>query len=211
MVPQSFLAFFAASTGAGAALVGLLFVAVSIAPEQTVAGDAPVAPQAMAASTFTALINAFFVSLVALLPGEVLGSGTIVMSSVALVNSLSLAWNLFKEPQSGLSALRRSFLVLAGIAIYGFELYNGVQLQRFPKDPGPIYAIAPLLIGVYGLGLTRAWQLLGAQRFGLMGWLSVMREVQPRERARETTAAPVAAAPSDGRAGHDDAPRTIEG
>ncbi len=36
MVPEVFHDYFVASTGAGAALVGLLFVAVSIAPERTV-------------------------------------------------------------------------------------------------------------------------------------------------------------------------------
>jgi hypothetical protein len=29
---------------------------------------------------------------------------------------------------------------------------------------------------VYGIGLLRAWQLLGARRYGLLGWLSPVRE-----------------------------------
>jgi hypothetical protein len=61
VVPPEFLNFFTASTGAGAALVGLLFVAVSLAPEQIVTLQAPVERQAVAGSAFTALINAFFI------------------------------------------------------------------------------------------------------------------------------------------------------
>ncbi len=58
VVPPEYANFFIASAGAGAALVGLLFVAVSLAPEQIVARRAPVERQAAAGSAFTALITA---------------------------------------------------------------------------------------------------------------------------------------------------------
>ena len=61
MIPAEFTNFFIASAGAGAALVGLLFVAVSLAPEQIVTRGAPVERRAVAGSAFTALINAFFI------------------------------------------------------------------------------------------------------------------------------------------------------
>ena len=48
MIPPAFTNFFIASTSAGAALVGLLFVAISIAPEHTVMVGAPLARQAVA-------------------------------------------------------------------------------------------------------------------------------------------------------------------
>jgi hypothetical protein len=64
VVPPEFFNFFIAGTSAGAALIGLLFVAVSIAPEQMVALKAPVERQAVAGSAFTALMNAFFISFV---------------------------------------------------------------------------------------------------------------------------------------------------
>jgi hypothetical protein len=67
VVPPEFANFFIASASAGAALVGLLFVAVSIAPEQIVTHRAPMERQAVAGGAFTALINAFFSSLAALL------------------------------------------------------------------------------------------------------------------------------------------------
>ena len=47
------------------------FVAVSIAPEQIVSATAPVERRAMAASAFTALLNAFFISLGALVPTNI--------------------------------------------------------------------------------------------------------------------------------------------
>ena len=63
MIPESLTNFYLASAGIGATLVGLIFIAVSIAPERTVQANAPIERQAMAASSFTALLNAFFISL----------------------------------------------------------------------------------------------------------------------------------------------------
>jgi len=88
MVPPELSNYFLATAGAGAALIGLLFVAVSIAPEQIVTRRAPMERQAVAASTFTALLNAFFISLGALIPGS--------LGTLALLRKISLggnAWN----------------------------------------------------------------------------------------------------------------------
>ncbi len=52
MVSGEFANFFVASTSSGAALVGLLFVAVSIAPEQTVQTNAPLERRAVASGAF---------------------------------------------------------------------------------------------------------------------------------------------------------------
>jgi hypothetical protein len=58
-VPQAFTTNFAASASAGAALVGLLLVGVSMAPHETVKAGAMIDQQATNASAFTARINAF--------------------------------------------------------------------------------------------------------------------------------------------------------
>jgi hypothetical protein len=90
MVPAAFHDYFVASTGAGAALVGLLFVAVSIAPERTVMSGAPVERQAVATSAYTALLNAFFLSLVALLPQTNLEWAALALSMIGLANHFIL-------------------------------------------------------------------------------------------------------------------------
>src|SRR6266436_1566322 len=112
MVPPQFLDFFIASTGAGAALAGLLFVAVSLAPEQMVTRRAPMERQAVTGSAFTALINAFFISLFALIPHFNIGSGIVPFSSLCLVTSLIQAWHLLRLRKGWQSLLRRAFLVL---------------------------------------------------------------------------------------------------
>ncbi len=176
MVPPQFTNFFIASASAGAALVGLLFVAVSIAPENIVMANAPVERRAMAASAFTALLNAFFISLGGLIPGGV-GVVTLVMSISALSTSLFLAWDLLKERQSWQNVLRRIILILVSFLIYGYELYYAILLLNEPNNLGAFYALTGLLLAVYGIGLTRAWQLLGAHRYGLLRWLNPLHEL----------------------------------
>ena len=89
MVPSTFNNFFVASAGAGGALVGLIFVAVSIAPEHIVQASAPVERQAVAASSFTALVNAFFISLGALIPFNP-SLIVLMLSTLGFLNSLYL-------------------------------------------------------------------------------------------------------------------------
>src|SRR5437588_9920681 len=84
VVPPEFANFFIACASAGGALVGLLFVAISIAPEQIVTPRAPLERQAVAGSAFTALVNAFFISLVALIPHFSVGSVIVPFSSLSL-------------------------------------------------------------------------------------------------------------------------------
>src|SRR5713101_7801329 len=119
VVPPEFANFFIASASAGAALVGLLFVAVSIAPEQLVTRRAPMERQAVAGSAFTALMNAFFISLVALIPHFNIGFIIVPFISVCLVTTLIQAWQLLRLRKGWLSLLRRTFLVLLGVPRYG--------------------------------------------------------------------------------------------
>jgi hypothetical protein len=182
MVPQAFHDYFLASAGAGAALVGLLFVAVSIAPERTVMSGAPVERQAVAISAYTALLNAFFLSLVALLPQTNLGWAALVLSLIGLENHFILGWNLFRRVErKWLSMVSRASLIFAGLLLYGYELYNAILLLLSPANSAPISALAPLLLGIYALGMTRAWQLLGGRSHGLSQWLSPLRTIEDRQ------------------------------
>ncbi len=162
--------------------MGLLFVAVSIAPERTVMSSAPVERQAVAISAYTALLNAFFLSLVALLPQTKLGWAALILSLIGLANHFILAWHLSKQAQRRwISTGRRAALIVAGLLLYGYELYNAILLLRFPTDSTPITVLAPLLVGIYALGLARAWQLLGGRNYRLSDWLSPLHDTEDRQ------------------------------
>ncbi|HEU5201083.1 MAG TPA: hypothetical protein VFU32_15710 [Ktedonobacterales bacterium] len=177
MVPSDYTAFFAASAGAGAALVGLLFVAISVAPHRTVKGSAPLERQAAAGNAFTALITAFFISLGALIPGG-LGDAALVMTFLALVSTLNLGRRLFRHWSGWQSGLRRGFLVVISLVVYGYEFYLAARFTAGSQGVDDIAPMASFLLGIYGLGLVRAWELLGAQRYGIAGWLSLLHDVE---------------------------------
>lgn len=183
MVSADFFNFFIASAGAGAALVGLLFVAVSIAPEAIVTRKAPMERQAVAGSAFTALINAFFLSLVALVPHFNFGTVVVPFSCLCLATTLIQGRHLLLHPKNWQSLLRRTFLVLLSIGLYSLELVNGLQLLTAPlsTQPAIVFEVVWCMIGAFAVGLTRAWELLGAQRYGLIGWLSPLRDLAESE------------------------------
>jgi modulator of FtsH protease len=177
VVPLEFQNFFIASAGAAAALAGLLFVAASLAPEQSVTRRAPVERQAVAGSAFTALINAFFISLAALVPHFNFGTFVVPISAVSLVTSLLQAWSLLRPRKGWPSFLRRAIMVVVSLGLYLFQLRQGIGLIAEPAQVGFVYGTLFLIMGTFGLGLIRAWELLGAQRYGLGGWLNPLRDV----------------------------------
>ena len=65
MVPRQFFAYFGTSSTAAGALVGLLFVAISLRSDTIFGEQASPGGRAMAGSAFIGLANGFFVSLVA--------------------------------------------------------------------------------------------------------------------------------------------------
>jgi hypothetical protein len=189
VVPISFHDFFTASAGAGAALVGLLFVAISIAPERTVLHSAPLQRQVTASSTFTAMLNAFFISLVALIPGYNLAIIVLIMGSMAFVSSITLGWHLLREQRRNAkpgTSLASVFLILAGLGLYSYELAQGFQLVLHPGDIGLVKVVVGIIVAVYGLGLARAWELLGAQRYNLLARLSAQRDLDQQDDAKST-------------------------
>jgi hypothetical protein len=163
MVPDALTNFFIASTGASAALLGLLFVSISISPEEKITTTASVEKRISAYSALISLMNAFTVSLVALIPGN-FGLFVLIFSviffSITLQNGIELL-----RPHEGASNLaRRLTLTLLNLFAYTAEGYNGVRLIITPHDSSPVYVLTVLLLVVYFSSIVRAWELLGGAR-----------------------------------------------
>lgn len=172
VVPAEFGNFFVACASAAGALIGLLFVAISISPEKIVAEDAPVERQAVAASAFSALANAFIIALGALIPHINIGSLVAIMGLVGMFNTLAFLRTQFVQGLRWQSLLRSLVLLVGSAALYIQEIWQGVALLRSPSDIGALFYLSMLLIVVFGIGLIRAWELLGARRFGPLAWLN---------------------------------------
>lgn len=210
MDTSAFANFFLAMAGAGGALIGLLFVAVSIRPERTFGAGARRERQAVATAAFSALVNAFFISSAALIPipdaGANPGVITLLMGSLGILNTLSIGARLIGyqvrryhgASQLWLRLVRAGFLVIVSLIVYTFEVVSARALIANPRDLDPLYTICGLLLGVYGIGLTRAWELLGAPRSGITGWLNPLTEEQD-EQDEEAAEAATGAAPATAR------------
>ena len=89
--------------------------------------------------------------------------------------------------------VRQLFYVATTLVVYGLECAFGVQILGVLSRPQPdtIYSLAYVLLAVVAIGLSRAWQLLGAPHRGFLAWLSPL---QPE--GTPTNALPVRSASS---------------
>jgi hypothetical protein len=181
VVPDTLHDFFVASSGASAALIGLLFVAISIQTEQTFGSKASENRLAFAGSAFTALGNIFFASLLGLLPFVNFGVVVVILGSVGLANSFLLLRDL--QRRGVLRLTRGPVTTFYAVIIYGFELWWGIHLWRRPDDLMALYSLIIVIVFAYSFGLARSWELLGGTDYSLIGSLFHARrhgtQVQP--------------------------------
>ncbi len=177
MVPSEYANFFTTAATSGGALIGLLFVAISLAPERTVLARAPIEARIVSGSTFTAMFNAFFISLGALLPDTNIGWFALPLSIIGILNSLNQGRMLLNPWPSWQNVLRRTGLTALGLCLYIIELVCSIQLLFSPANGSPIFYLGLSVLLIYCMALIRAWELLGVQRTGLMGWLNPLYEI----------------------------------
>ncbi len=197
MIPAEYSNFLVAGTQASAALIGLLFVAVSIAPERVFGPGGEAEKRALALSAFTALANAFFVSFGSLIPHIDFGVMVVVVGAVAGFQTVALLIMLPNWRREG-TLLRSGLLFVVSAFVYGYEIAIGVQLLSKPFDPSLMTALLALILGVFSLGLARAWELLGAPQgrgpFSVLtSWLE--RRTEPDRDANKPKPEPPAQPP----------------
>jgi hypothetical protein len=198
LVPGSFANFFVATSSAGGALIGLLFVAVSINPDRTFGPTAPHERQSVAANAFTGLIVAFFVSTDALVPDSNVAGICLFMSALGIISSARLGIRLVRyqvrqrvrRSPLWVRLVRALTMVVGSLIIYGFLAFSGVSLLHQPSDRNALDAVATLVVVCYGLGLFRAWELLGGPRQGLSNWLNPLLDLDDARESAPTSAPP---------------------
>jgi hypothetical protein len=167
VVPSDFGPFFAATAAVAGALIGLLFVAISVAPGR----DDPAArvvTDVRAGIAFSALVNTLAVSLFALVPGASLGVTVVVVSLVSLSSCAALGIVLVREAAPGPGRGRQSAYLVAQSLVFVYEVIVGIQLARNPNDVGSLKTVCTVLIVLFLVGIARAWQLIGARDTGLI-------------------------------------------
>ena len=188
MVPESFAAFFLAAASAGAAFIGLLFVAISIRPRRTfgaVGGPHP-SHQHLAEVTLLTLANGFLVSSIALIPGANAGWAALALGLGGMAAAAGIVRSIARSHRHGPSRTARlrhllhvECLSLAVTALHVAEGVCGLRLVIRPADPGPVRWLALVVVGLFVLATVRAWTLLGDPRGGWSGWLNPLHDPRP--------------------------------
>jgi hypothetical protein len=167
VVPVSYHDFFGGCATIAGALIGLLFVAISVSPGRSAGGKASLDHQVTAGAAFSALVNTLVLALVALLPGASLGQTATVLAAIGLSSTTGLLVVLFREHQA---PIRRDqvLLLVALLVLYGLELANGIALAGSPRVVSHVNSLGVLSIIFFGFAIARAWQLVGARSAHLL-------------------------------------------
>ena len=204
MVPGPFETFFLATAGAGAAFIGLLFVAISIAPERTFdpRAMAGVQHQRLAEATLLTLFNGFLVSSVALIPDINVGWITLIAGGAGTAIAAQLIGFLARAHRHVVSGrppwlhrLRVVSLSVIAVLVYATEGLLGVRLILRPHDARVVLWLAAIVICLYTLGMLRAWTLLGDPQYGWSGWLNPLQDLGIESEGSGETDLPRDAAP----------------
>jgi hypothetical protein len=173
MVPEEYREFFVASAGASGALIGLLFVAVSVFPERARQATTRVEFQTRSSAALVVFTSALIVSLAALVPGVSLGWWAIASATVVLTFALATIRPAAADFRRRSANRRWTWLVVGLLVIGGWEAYAGVRLVR-TGDTGALQTLTYVVIADLAFGIARAWQLVGLRDTGVLTSLRIL-------------------------------------
>jgi hypothetical protein len=170
-VSAGFRDLFLAAAGAAGSLIGLLFVAVTIAHDRL---ETIQASRVRAAAALSAFLNALAVSLFALVPGIGIGWTALIVSVTGLAFVVAALLSLLRVRRSQPGAIRDAAF-LAGLAVtLVTQMISGVVAILHPNDTNPVQTIAILVIVCFLIGIGRSWELIGGPSISLRGELTDM-------------------------------------
>ena len=174
MSPVSLHEFFAASASVSGALIGLLFVAISVSPERLTADDASQVHRVRASAALSAFTNSLVISLFALITGLGLAWVAFVTGvlGVLFVASSLLSIRRLRLRQS--EGPRDALFLLGMMIALGFQLYYAVRLIIHAHDVGAARGVAVVVVVSSLFGISRAWELIGGPRIGMGGEVKAM-------------------------------------
>jgi hypothetical protein len=195
VVPASFHAFFGGCASVAGALIGLLFVALSVSSERPTVQGAQTERQVRAAAAFSALVNTLIIALAGLLPGASLGDVCIILAGAGLATTVGLVVVLYRERHGDVGRGDVRMLAIL-VVLYGLQLANAIQLNGVARDPAGLSREGGLTILFFIFGIARSWQLVGERRFSLASTVASVMHSSP---GRDVSAA-APAAEQDGEA-----------
>jgi hypothetical protein len=160
--------FFVASAGASAAILGLLVVAVSVVNADDENPTTRELRTVLAGSAYVALVDIFFVSIVALTGGSVVfGLSSLAMASFGLLATRRLIPRAKRAGNFARGFRNRELnLIFASISVVGYAAQLGLALALLANTGSAALERALVLVIVvfYGSALGRAWVVTGITR-----------------------------------------------
>ena len=165
----SYADFFTAAASVAGALTGLLFVALSVSPERLRGTSGSLEHQSIAATAFTALIDALFVSLAGLTPGGGTSTAALIMGVVGLSSSAGLALRLWRSRGNEKLSQRWPYLLSLILALYLAQTILALTTRSVAGSDSD--SVTFILI-MFSVGIARSWELLGLRGGGLLDLLA---------------------------------------
>lgn len=171
MVPESFHDFFMGACGVAGALIGLLFVAISVTPAAVTHKAEHLEARLHAAAAMSAFLNSLLLSLLTLIPDIEIKPGVLTLSAVGIGSTVTLISIVIIEGVAPSSrqkvAMRRraravAWLLLLG-ATYVWQFVTGTQLVAGQPDAGHMTTQAVIIVVLFAIGVSRAWEMVGVR------------------------------------------------
>jgi hypothetical protein len=184
MVPEDIHEFFAASAGVAGALIGLLFVAITVAAERLTRQKAEAqVHRVRAAAALTAFSNALAVSLFSLIPGQKIAVTSVVVAAIGLLFVAAVLLSLARLNQLRSVTLRDVLFLVALAVVFVIQMIEGISLIADPANSGDVNTVAILVVCCFFIGIARSWQLVGGPSIGI--WREATALVRDRRHAEE--------------------------
>lgn len=173
----SYSAFFTTSATVAGALVGLLFVALSVAPERTTGPEASVEQQAIAGTAYYALIDSLWISLFALLPTDPVPVASLILGILGLVSTGALIARLWRARAKEKLSRRWPLLLFLIVGLYAFQVGTAVVVHG---RKNVLSTASTLVFFFFGVGIARSWELLGQRGGGVIAVFTDLLEHRKR-------------------------------
>ena len=195
MVPADIHEFFAASAGVAGALIGLLFVAISVSAERLAnRGLSTDAPDTRVRGADGVYQRAVCLALRAG-PGEKIGWTSVIVAIVGLLFVAASLLSLIRLRQVRWASLRDG-LFLVGLAVtFVLQMIAGINVVQRPGDSGSVNTIAILVVVCFLVGIARAWELIGGPSIGIGHEVVAMVRANDTVRAARAPPGPAWRAP----------------